>query len=115
MTLVAFQGQDVEPGTTWAAMRALVKSTERPWAFKFRPQAAAPAPAARAKPTFELVPVAVDCNHPTPHCLAQGRPHSRHARATLAVQTRETTEAEAQPGVFYCRSNVMIIRVIEGY
>ena len=48
MTLVAFQGQDVEPGTTWAAMRALVKSTQRPWAFKFRPpQGATPAPDAR--------------------------------------------------------------------
>ena len=29
MRLVAFQGHDVEPGTTWAAMRATVKSTQR--------------------------------------------------------------------------------------
>ena len=35
MVLVAFQGEALEPGKTWAVVREKIKSTQKPWAFGF--------------------------------------------------------------------------------
>ena len=37
MFVIEFQERPLEPGTTWATLRQMVKGAERPWTFQFAP------------------------------------------------------------------------------